>query len=248
MDKLGRETLLDFKIIDLSQIIVNKGFVHPTHAESMIWDYVNHEETRKDLGNGFSYASKVCQFSDHAGTHVDAFAHFNPYSDLTIEKMDINMFFGEAICIDVSFVPELTYITIEDLQIALKKANLVIEKGDIVLLYSGMYDKYFGRDEYLTRQPGLNEESSIWLFEQKIKLLGIDAVSTDTPADQSFPSHRISALYGITHIENLANLKILVGKRFIFCGFPIKIEGGTGAPIRAVAFIKEEHLNKDFIL
>jgi hypothetical protein len=40
------------------------------------------------------------------------------------------------------------------------------------------------------------------------------------------------------HIEGLLNMEQLVGKgRFRFIGFPLKIRGGTGSPIRAVAWL-----------
>ena len=44
---------------------------------------------------------------------------------------------------------------------------------------------------------------------------------------------------GFTHMESLMNLKELVGKgRFRFIGFPLKIRGGSGSPIRAVAVLE----------
>jgi kynurenine formamidase len=42
---------------------------------------------------------------------------------------------------------------------------------------------------------------------------------------------------GITHYENLANLEEVVGRRFTFVGFPLRIRGGTGSPVRAVAVL-----------
>jgi kynurenine formamidase len=42
---------------------------------------------------------------------------------------------------------------------------------------------------------------------------------------------------GITHFENLANLGRLVGRRFTFVGFPLRIRAGTGSPVRAVAVL-----------
>jgi kynurenine formamidase len=45
---------------------------------------------------------------------------------------------------------------------------------------------------------------------------------------------------GFTHVEGLTNLEKLIGKgRFKFIGFPLKIKGGTGSPIRAVAMLDE---------
>jgi kynurenine formamidase len=48
--------------------------------------------------------------------------------------------------------------------------------------------------------------------------------------------HRICGELGFTHYENLVNLHRLVGRgRFRFIGLPLKIRGGTGSPVRAVA-------------
>lgn len=227
-------------LIDLSQEIYNKSLVHPIHPQPMIVQYLTHAQSAPNHEGGASFQTKLCIFSDHVGTHADAFAHFDSDPDaLTMERMELDQFYGDAICIDVSFVPELEYITADHLQQAVKASGQELRKGDILLLYTGMCDKYFGKPEYLTRQPGLNEESSIWLFEQGVKLLGIDAVSTDTPADNSYPNHRMSAKYKITHIENLANLDKVNGKRFTFIGLPLKITGGSGAPLRAAALLND---------
>ncbi len=43
----------------------------------------------------------------------------------------------------------------------------------------------------------------------------------------------------ITHYENLANLDQVVGRRFTFAGFPLRIRGGTGSPVRAVAIVED---------
>jgi kynurenine formamidase len=45
--------------------------------------------------------------------------------------------------------------------------------------------------------------------------------------------------YWITHFENLANLDQVVGRRFTFIGFPLRIRGGTGSPVRAVAVLDD---------
>ena len=58
------------------------------------------------------------------------------------------------------------------------------------------------------------------------------------PGRNNFEVHHVCRDLGFTHMEGLVNLDKLVGKgRFRFIGFPIKIKGGTGAPIRAVAWL-----------
>jgi kynurenine formamidase len=50
--------------------------------------------------------------------------------------------------------------------------------------------------------------------------------------------HHVCRDLGFTHMEGLVNLDKLVGKgRFRFIGFPLRIKGGTGSPIRAVAWL-----------
>ena len=65
---------------------------------------------------------------------------------------------------------------------------------------------------------------------------GVEAVSPGTPGKNNFEVHNVCRDMGFTHIEGLANLDKLIGKgRFKFIGLPLRIRGGTGSPIRAVA-------------
>src|SRR3989440_4965449 len=57
--------------------------------------------------------------------------------------------------------------------------------------------------------------------------------------DLEYPCHMMCRKYGITHYENLANLDQVVGKRFTFMGFPLRIRAGTGSPVRAVALLSD---------
>ena len=55
--------------------------------------------------------------------------------------------------------------------------------------------------------------------------------------------HQICGAMQFTHYENLINLHLLLGKgRFQFIALPLKIRGGTGSPVRAVALL---NANKD---
>ena len=71
-----------------------------------------------------------------------------------------------------------------------------------------------------------------------IAMFGVEAVSPGRPGRNNFEVHHVCRDLGFTHIEGLCNLDKLVGKgRFRFIGFPLKIKGGTGSPIRAVAWL-----------
>jgi kynurenine formamidase len=69
-------------------------------------------------------------------------------------------------------------------------------------------------------------------------MFGVEAVSPGRPGRNNFEVHHVCRDLGFTHMEGLCNLDKLVGKgRFRFIGFPLKIKGGTGSPIRAVAWL-----------
>ena len=106
------------------------------------------------------------------------------------------------------------------------------------LIYTGAFNRYHGTREYLSQYPGLDESGSNWLVEKGIKIFGVDSPSPDNPISRTYPCHMMCRAQGITHYENLANLDQVAGKRFIFIGFPMRIIGGTGSPVRAVAVLE----------
>jgi kynurenine formamidase len=108
-----------------------------------------------------------------------------------------------------------------------------------VLLYTGHYTKRYNTPEWLTNYAGLDREGTLWLCDQGIVNIGIDAPSIDTPKDRTFPSHVACRERAMLNMENLGDLRPVAGKRFKFIGFPLKIRGGSGSPIRAVAILDE---------
>ncbi|HBY97150.1 MAG TPA: cyclase [Chloroflexi bacterium] len=228
------------KFIDLSQEIYQGMYVYTGHLKTVIWTHHEHEDTAPNFEGGFSYTSNGLLMSDHGPTHVDALSHLDPRPGApSIEKMPLNTFYGEATCLDVSHKEPRTYISSNDLDTAVAKENVEIRPGDIVLLYTGTYNRLHGTKEYTSQYPGLDESASEWLVDKKVKAFGVDSPSPDNPASHTYPCHMMCRREGITHYENLANLDQLVGKRFLFIGFPLRIRNGTGSPVRAVAVLEE---------
>jgi kynurenine formamidase len=85
----------------------------------------------------------------------------------------------------------------------------------------------------------LDEAGSNWIVEKGIKIFGVDSPSPDNPISRTYPCHMMCREHGITHYENLANLDQLVGKHFTLIGFPLRLRGGTGSPVRTVAVLDE---------
>ena len=150
--------------------------------------------------------------------------------------MPLENFYTDGICLDLSHKPLKSNISIEDLENALSRDNLEIRPKDTVLLYMAHYDRTYGTDKFLTDFPGLTKDSAEWLGNKGITSFGVEAVSPGTPGKNNFEVHNVCRDMGFTHIEGLANLDKLIGKgRFKFIGLPLRIRGGTGSPIRAVA-------------
>ena len=228
------------RMIDLSQEIYQGMQVYPGHLKTVIWEHHTHEETVKNFEGGFSYQSRGLLMSDHGPTHVDALSHLDPRPEApSIDKMPLDLFYGEATCIDISHAEPRSYINAGDLNTIVAKTGLDVRKGDILLFYTGTFNRLHGTKEYVSEYPGLDESGSMWLVEKGIKTFGVDAPSLDNPASRSYPLHMMCRKYGITHYENLANLDQVVGKRFTFFGLPLRIRGGTGSPVRAVALFSE---------
>jgi len=224
------------KLIDLTQEIYQGMLVYPGHLKTVVWEHHTHEETQHVFESDFTYASKGLLISDHGPTHVDALSHLDAREDApTIDVMPLEIFTGPGTCIDISDTPPREYCTAEDLDRAVAAAGSLLREGDVLLMRTGDYDRNHGTTDYLSQYPGLDESASRWLVDKKVKVFGVDSPSPDNPASRIYPVHLMCREHGITHFENLANLGEVVGRRFTFYGFPLKVRGGHGSPVRAVA-------------
>jgi kynurenine formamidase len=227
------------RLIDLSREIHHKMARLPNHPMVIIAPFSTHEEKREAEGYVFSSAVMSLNMGDHSGTHVDAPVHFDERPGAKgIDEMPLDRFFTEAVCLDLSHKPLRSDISVEDLQRAIAAAGVDIRAGDTVLLHMDFHRRTRGTDAYLTDFPGLTKESATWLGRLGIGMFGVEAVSPGRPGRNNFEVHHVCRDMGFTHIEGLVNLDQLVGQgRFRFIGFPLKIRGGTGSPIRAVAWL-----------
>lgn len=226
-------------LVDLSRDIEHRMAGYPGHPAVIITKFGLHEEIRHADGYAFSSATMSLAMGDHAGTHVDAPYHFNADpAALTIDQMPLETFFTEAVCLDLGHKPLKSDISIEDLEKAEKAAGVTIKPKDTVFLHMDFNRRTQGTPAFLTDFPGLTKESATWLGKKGIGMFGVEAVSPGRPGRINFEVHHVCRDLGFTHMENLVNLDKLVGKgRFRFIGFPLKIKGGTGSPIRAVAWL-----------
>lgn len=230
---------MTLKLIDLSQEIFQGMSVFPMHQKTFIMPNMSHEENMEQTGSKtLGFSARNLLISEHGGTHCDAVWEYKP-TGATIDKMPLEYFYGSALCLDVSQVPPTRHISCEDLELAERRSGHRIENGDIILLYTGHFDRYFNTDKWQTTYTGLSMESAEWLAIKGVVNIGVDAPAIDHPEDTDFSGHYICGKYDITNTENLCNLDKVVNKRFIYFGLPLRIRDGSGSPIRAVALVEE---------
>lgn len=228
------------QLVDLSQDIYTGMMVYPGHLKTVLFDHVSHAETAPRFEGGFSFQTKGFLLNDNGPTHVDSFSHLDPDpSASTIDAMPLELFYGDAICVDVTGCEPRTDISVERVEEGLQRGRLEVRPGDIVLFFTGTHAAYAGKPEYLSEFPGLGAEVADWIVEREIKSFGVDTSTPDNPASKTYPVHMMGRLHHITHYENLANLDQVVGKRFTFVGFPLKLKGAHGGPTRAVAVLDD---------
>jgi kynurenine formamidase len=88
------------------------------------------------------------------------------------------------------------------------------------------------------RFPGYGEDAARLLVEERqVVLLGIDTASVDFGRSTDFIVHRVAAARNVANLENLTNLDRLPPRGATVIALPMKIEGGSGAPVRVVALV-----------
>ena len=228
------------EIIDLSQEIYEGMPLYKGLPEVKLSVHVTHEEW-EGIQNPTTQTPAVykLELGEHTGTHVDALNHMAaPYKDQSIDTMPLSMFYTKGICLDFSHKNLQEQIEPEEIESALDQQDLEIEQGSTVLFYTDHYRKHFNSKNW-AKGPGLSIAAAEYLAKQKIAAFGVETLSPGIPGISNKQVHHICGEYGFTHYENLINLDQLIGRgSFKFIGLPLKIRGGTGSPVRAVAVFK----------
>lgn len=201
----------------------------------------------------YFYSSFKFAAEEHGGTHFDAPIHFSANKN-TIEKVPLSELHGPGVIVDVSEKalnnPDYL-IRIDDFR-EWESRNGRIPEGAVVLVHTGHGRYYNSREKYLGTNltgteavphlhfPGLDPEAAKWLSEERnIVGFGLDTPSIDYGQSSDFMVHRILFEKGLTGYENVANLDKLPEKGAYIIALPMKIKGGSGAPLRIVAILNK---------
>jgi len=202
-------------------------------------------------GGGFYMATYNYSGSEHVGTHLDAPVHFHE-GGKSIDQVSIERLMGEVIVVDVKkqVLADPNYLVSVNDILNWEKTNGPMPDDCIVMFNTGLANvwpdpiKYTGTDKTGNEGvaelefPAIHQDTATFLVKSRnIKAIGIDTLGFDNALQPKRMSHRIFFEHDIPGVENVANLDALPAKGAYLIGLPMKIKGGSGAPIRIIAFV-----------
>lgn len=202
------------------------------------------------------------------GTQLDAFPHQTigdeTYNCTKVPEISsrggftklgvdgIGQVFTRGVLIDVArlkgvrTLEDIYEITVDDLQQAIARQNVRIERGDVVLIRTG-WDALWGTDNarYVRSCPGIGVAAAEWLIRQEPIILGsdnwpVEVAPSKTMPHASLPVHQIALVVNGVHLlENmrLHELSETGQSEFAFVMQPLKVKGGTGSTVAPTAIL-----------
>ena len=190
------------------------------------------------------------RFGTHNSTHVDAPWHYNSVVGgepaQTIDQLPLDWFFAPGVVIDARDRADGEALDVADVQSRLPRA---LQPRDIVLVHTGR-DEFYDQLDYIARGPGVTAAATLWMYEQGVRVMGIDAWGWDAPLHMQAERAKAEGRPGIfweahqadipyAQIERLFGLGQLPPSGFTVACFPFKLVGGSAAPARVVAIVEE---------
>ena len=235
----------DYTIVDLSHAYGESTLYWPTSPSAFDKQVLAEGDTEQ----GYFYSAYAVCTPEHGGTHIDAPVHF-ARDGISTAELPLKQLMAKAVVIDVSEKAnaDRNYrLTVEDV-LQFEEAFGTIAAGSIVLMRTDWSRRWPDAADYLgddtpgdasnLRFPGFGADATrLLVSERRVGLIGVDTASVDYGPSQDFIVHQIGAAAGIANLENLTNLAELPPTGSVVMALPMKIEGGSGGPVRVVAMI-----------
>jgi kynurenine formamidase len=226
---------------------------HTYDASTIFWPTAEAFALQKvadgDTPAGFYYAANNFSGSEHGGTHIDAPVHF-ARGHQTVDRIPLESLIAPAVVVDVTQASATNadyQVTVDDLT-RFEQQHGRIPEGSIVLFKTGFANRWPNPQIYLGTAergdagvaklhfPGLHPEAARWIIANRaVKAVGIDTASIDFGQSTLYESHRALYERDVPALENVASLDRLPATGALLIALPMKIGGGSGAPVRVVA-------------
>lgn len=231
--------------VDLTHAFGQDTIYWPTDTQGFQLDELAYGRTE----GGWFYAAYAFTTAEHGGTHLDAPIHFAEDA-WTTDEIPLTSLIGPAAVVDVTARAHPDYqVSVEDLAYW-ESSHGRLPDGAILLLRTGWSSRWGDRAAYLgtgatgpeaatqLHFPGLGPEAARWLVEERrVAAVGIDTPSLDPGQSSDFRAHVILNGANVPGFENLTGLEALPAKGAAVVALPMKIAGGSGGPLRIVAFV-----------
>jgi kynurenine formamidase len=190
------------------------------------------------------------EVGEHVGTHFDAPCHWITGKDKgCVDQIQARQFIGPAAVIDVTadVAKSADFVATKDTILGWEKKHGRIPAGAWVILRTGWGARATDAKRFMNagadgapHYPGFGKESAEFLTkERNILGVGVEQVGTDAAvgakADPPFPNHSIMHGAGRFGLTQLANVDKLPESGAIVIATPLKIEHGSGSPVRVIA-------------
>lgn len=232
--------------VDLSYAFSDETLYWPT-ADGFELEELAYGETEA----GYFYSAYRFSTAEHGGTHLDAPGHF-ARGGLTADEIPLSRLIAPVVVVDVSAKADADYlVTVADLE-AFEAEHGRITDGSILLIRTGWGQRWPDRAAYLGTDmtgpeavpllhfPGIHPDAARWIVENRaVAAIGIDTASIDFGQSTGFETHLVVYGADIPGFENVANLESMPPTGAFVVALPMKIAGGSGGPLRIVAFIPD---------
>lgn len=233
------------RVVDLSHPFDESTLYWPTSPSAFELEPLAHGHTP----GGYFYAANRFCTPEHGGTHLDAPVHFGE-GKATAADVPVERLIAPAIVLDVrsKVAADADYRLAPEDVVAFEQAHGRIPDGAIVLLWTGWDARWPDRKAYFGDDtpgkadnlhfPSYGVDAARLLIEQRhVHVLGVDTASIDHGPSRTFDVHRLAAAHDVVGIENLRGLGDVPATGAWVVALPLKIAGGSGSPVRAVALV-----------
>ena len=250
VEALGTGTV---EVVDLTQPLNEQTPVIQLPEEFAQTPRLKRHEISHYDDRGPAWAWYRLELGEHTGTHLDAPVHWISGRDGNdVSQVSPRQLVAPAVVIDRSAesARDPDYLlTVDDIR-AFENGNGPLPEGGWLLLHTGWDARAHDAESFLNaedgnpRSPGFDAECARWIAQESPLVgVGVETVGIDAGAaggcDPPFPAHYYlmgANKYGVTQLANLGTLPPTGTLLFVA---PLKLTGGTGSPVRALALVPQ---------